>query len=102
MGTGFDYHLTEEEQGIIPRALFHIFSRIEEVQLQAIDNVSDTETVQFNIAVQFIELYNENIVDLLEPYSKGRIHKIQENELGLITVSGASIKPIQSPQEALR
>ncbi|KAL9926598.1 kinesin-like protein KIF21A isoform 2-T2 [Glossina fuscipes fuscipes] len=102
MGTGFDYHLTEEEQGIIPRALFHIFSRIEEVQLQAIDDVSDTETVQFNIAVQFIELYNENIVDLLEPYSKGRIHKIQENELGLITVSGASIKPIQSPQEALR
>ncbi|XP_046812560.1 kinesin-like protein KIF21B isoform X3 [Lucilia cuprina] len=98
MGSGFEYELSEQQQGIIPRAVHHIFSRIE-------DNIQfnpDNANTEFSVAVQFIELYNEEIIDLLDPYNKGKHFKIQENENGQISIVGASIKPVHKPEDALR
>lgn len=96
MGTGFDYEPNDSHQGIIPRTLFHIFSRINDF---LDENKGNT---RFKMAVRFIELYNEDIIDLLDPHSKGKLCRIHENDLGHITVTGATIMPISNPIEALR
>ncbi|KFB34942.1 hypothetical protein ZHAS_00000635 [Anopheles sinensis] len=49
-----------------------------------------------------MELYNEEIIDLLDPYNKdGRGFKIFEDTSGGISVAGATLKPLTGPQEAL-
>ncbi|XP_055852546.1 kinesin-like protein KIF21A isoform X1 [Episyrphus balteatus] len=103
MGTGFDRDLIEQQLGIIPRAVRHIFDGIESMQAGAVDEDGvSLGGVQFSVAAQFMELYNEDIIDLLDPYNKGRVFKIHEDGTGGITVAGATIKPIGGPQDALK
>lgn len=64
MGTGFDVILAPYEHGIIPRAVEHLFTGISERQSSAMEN--GLCKPEFKIEVQFIELYNEEILDLLE------------------------------------
>ncbi|XP_055600576.1 kinesin-like protein KIF21B isoform X2 [Uranotaenia lowii] len=103
MGTGFERDLSEVQEGIIPRAVRHLFEGITQLQ----ENPYDDDGVflgslQFSVAAQFMELYNEEIIDLLDPYSKGRIYKIHEDASGGISVAGATIKPLTGPQDAMR
>lgn len=68
MGTGFDVDVTPQAEGIIPRAVRHLFAGIEELQ-------TGPENARFSVAAQFMELYNEEIIDLLDPYSKVKLHE---------------------------
>ncbi|XP_055550940.1 kinesin-like protein KIF21A isoform X2 [Wyeomyia smithii] len=103
MGTGFERDIPEFQEGIITRAVRHLFEGI--TQLQATPYDEDgvyLGSLQFSVAAQFMELYNEEIIDLLDPYSKGRLFKIHEDASGGISVAGATIKPLSGPQDALR
>lgn len=103
MGTGFDREVQESLEGIIPRAVRHIFAGIEAMQQNAFnDNEQVLSDIQFSVAAQFMELYNEEIIDLLDPYNKSKMYKIHEDTTGGICVTGATIKPINGPTEALR
>lgn len=74
MGTGFERDLTDELEGIIPRAMRHLFAGIEDMQRKPYDeNGVCLGTIQFSVAAQFMELYNEDIIDLLDPYNKVRL-----------------------------
>lgn len=69
MGTGFDVELADEQKGIIPRAIHHLFDGIN----NRISNAQQTSTIppEFKVTVQFMELYNEEVIDLFNPaYSK--------------------------------
>jgi kinesin family member 21 len=102
MGTGFDRNLLECQEGIIPRAVRHLFSGIQAIQENPYDEDGTyLGSVQFSVAAQFMELYNEEIIDLLDPYSKGKIFKIHEDTHGSISVAGGTIKPLKGPQDAL-
>lgn len=102
IGTGFDRDLIECQEGIIPRAIRHLFSGIEQIQANPYDDDGTyLGNVQFSVAAQFMELYNEEIIDLLDPYGKGKIFKIHEDTYGSISVAGATIKPLKGPQDAL-
>src|SRR5690349_4539253 len=93
MGTGFDRDLNEPSEGIIPRAVRHLFSGIEALQENPYDDDgSYLGNLQFSVAAQFMELYNEEIIDLLDPYSKGKVFKIHEDPAGSITIGGATIR----------
>lgn len=71
MGTGFDRDLYEAQEGIIPRAVRHLFNGIEtSTRIEFDDNGESLTPIQFTVAVQFIELYNEELIDLLNPYNK--------------------------------
>lgn len=94
MGTGFERDIGEDLVGIIPRAVRHLFEGIERSQLN--------DATQFSVGVQFMELYNEDINDLLDPFSKGKTFKIHEDTSGGISIHGATIKAITGPQDALR
>lgn len=106
MGTGFDHESESSDSvqlGIIPRAVRHIFSGIEQLEGSSTsEHPAAGGSPQFSLAVQYIELYNEDIFDLLDPFNKNSNFKIHEDASGQITISGASIKPIYQPHDALK
>ncbi|XP_017026062.1 kinesin-like protein KIF21A isoform X2 [Drosophila kikkawai] len=109
MGTGFDLESELPEAsvslGIIPRAVRHIFSGIERLESSCSSELTGeagSSPPHFSLAVQYIELYNEDVFDLLDPFNKNSNFKIHEDATGQITISGASIKPISQPQDALK
>ncbi|XP_050086472.1 kinesin-like protein KIF21B isoform X2 [Anopheles aquasalis] len=103
MGTGFDRAIPEIQEGIIPRAVRHLFEGITQLQQNPYDEDGTyLGPVTFTVEAQFMELYNEEIIDLLNPYNKGgRVFKIFEDASGGIAVAGATKKPLTGPQEAL-
>lgn len=54
MGTGFDMSISEEEQGIIPRAISHLFSGIEERKRAA--QSQGVAAPEFKVSAQFLEV----------------------------------------------
>ncbi|XP_055632289.1 kinesin-like protein KIF21B isoform X3 [Toxorhynchites rutilus septentrionalis] len=103
MGTGFERDIPEFQEGIIPRAVRHLFEGIGQLQENPYDEDGEfLGSLQFSVAAQFMELYNEEIIDLLDPYSKGRLFKIHEDSSGGISVAGATVQPLTGPQDALR
>ncbi|KAF5395573.1 p-loop containing nucleoside triphosphate hydrolase protein [Paragonimus heterotremus] len=64
MGTGFDLGSPNLDAGIIPRAVQYLFSKISQCRSQA---AAKHEPVpEFKVVAQFLELYNEELVDLLD------------------------------------
>lgn len=63
MGTGFDVNIMEEEQGIISRAVKHLFRSIEEKKSTAIKN--GVPPPEFKVNAQFLE-----VVDSLSVFFK--------------------------------
>lgn len=69
MGSGFDVDVKEEQIGIIPRAIEHLFSGIHEIIKNA--QMNGVPPPEFKISTQFMELYNEELIDLYNPtYNK--------------------------------
>lgn len=54
MGTGFDMNISEDEQGIIPRAIGHLFSGIEERKRAA--QSQGMAAPEFKVSAQFLEV----------------------------------------------
>ena len=67
MGTGFDLNTSEDNVGIIPRAVRYLFEGINKCKQYSQDNSLPEPT--FNVLAQFMELYNEEIYDLFDPTS---------------------------------
>ncbi|XP_066152733.1 kinesin-like protein KIF21A [Euwallacea fornicatus] len=101
MGTGFDVELPNEQKGIIPRAIHHLFDGIK----TRIDRAHENGMIvpEFKITVQFMELYNEEVIDLFNPsYTREKVYKIHEDPYGGIQVKGVTFKTVQSAEEALQ
>ena len=64
MGTGFDMELSSEQVGIIPRAMKHLFEGIDRRRADA--RIKGEPAPEFKVTAQFLELYNEEIYDLLD------------------------------------
>lgn len=56
MGTGFDMNILDEELGIIPRAVSHLFKGIEQRRQAATDQGQPVP--EFKISAQFLEVQN--------------------------------------------
>ncbi|XP_041467223.1 kinesin-like protein KIF21A [Lytechinus variegatus] len=107
MGTGFEPGLTEDQKGIIPRAVRHLFTGIEERQRNAADKSEPPP--EFKIYAEFMELYNEEILDLFDSArdmessrSKKSHIKIHEDAGGGIYVVGVTTRTVTSEQETLQ
>ncbi|CAK5089879.1 unnamed protein product [Meloidogyne enterolobii] len=109
MGTCFDVNQfnldTNLTAGIIPRAARHLFEGVEERRLEA--KTSGAVEPTFELNVQFIELYNEEIVDLLsDDRSRNTVIRIQEdpvrNEIGLKGATWQSVKSALDIMSALK
>ncbi|XP_017568330.1 kinesin-like protein KIF21B isoform X2 [Pygocentrus nattereri] len=106
MGTGFDVTVGEEEQGIIPRAVHQLFQGIQRRRLEAQE--CGAHLPEFKVSAQFLELYNEEILDLFDsardPEARGRKSniKIHEDGSGGIYTSGVTSRLVSSEEELLQ
>ncbi|XP_028393675.1 kinesin-like protein KIF21A isoform X2 [Dendronephthya gigantea] len=101
MGTGFDVNISKDEEGIIPRAVSHLFDGIEKRKLAAKENGEPPP--DFKVNVQFMELYNEELIDLFDSESRGsgKHIKIHEDTNGGIYTVGVTMKQVNSAKETL-
>lgn len=104
MGTGFDISGSEEQMGIIPRAVSHLFDGVQKRKKYCVDNSLPEPT--FQILAQFMELYNEDIYDLFDSTSvstEGKKSKsnirIHEDCNGSIYTQGVASKNVNSYNE---
>ncbi|ERE74324.1 kinesin-like protein KIF21B [Cricetulus griseus] len=106
MGTGFDTVTSEEEQGIIPRAIAHLFRGIDERKRRAQEQ--GMTGPEFKVSAQFLELYNEEILDLFDstrdPDARHRRSniKIHEDANGGIYTTGVTSRLINSQEELIQ
>jgi hypothetical protein len=101
MGSGFDVEIQQGQVGIIPRAIHHLFDAIH----NRINKAQETGVMapEFKVTAQFMELYNEDVIDLLNPScSKDRIFKIHGDAYGGIQVTGITFQTVTSTEEALQ
>lgn len=102
MGTGSTVSLTAEQIGIIPRVFDLIFDELENRRRQS-------EFSTFELKVQFLELYGEDLNDLLEPASldsktntMSKTLQIREEKNGTISIQGLKGELVNSKQECLK
>uniref|UniRef100_A0A3B5KAF0 Kinesin family member 21B n=1 Tax=Takifugu rubripes TaxID=31033 RepID=A0A3B5KAF0_TAKRU len=106
MGTGFDVSLGQQEQGIIPRAVHQLFQGIQSSKVRAQE--AGVQPPEFKVSAQFLELYNEEILDLFDgtrdPESRCRKSsiKIHEDAGGSIYTTGVTSRLVQSEEELLQ
>uniref|UniRef100_A0A3B3YM92 Kinesin motor domain-containing protein n=1 Tax=Poecilia mexicana TaxID=48701 RepID=A0A3B3YM92_9TELE len=103
MGTGFDVNIMEEELGIIPRAVHHLFKGIEERRQVAQEQ--GRPVPEFKINAQFLELYNEEVLDLFDSTRdmKQKSHiKIHEDANGGIYTVGVTTRTVSSEAEMMQ
>ncbi|XP_073429626.1 kinesin-like protein KIF21A isoform X7 [Dendrobates tinctorius] len=106
MGTGFDVNITEEEHGIIPRAVKHLFRRIDERKQAALEQ--GLPPPDFKVNAQFLELYNEEVLDLfdttrdIDARNKKSNIKIHEDSTGGIYTVGVTTRNVASEAEMMQ
>ncbi|XP_077356404.1 kinesin-like protein KIF21A isoform X2 [Festucalex cinctus] len=106
MGTGFDVNIGEDELGIIPRAVNHLFRGIEERRQAATEQGKPVP--EFKISAQFLELYNEEVVDLFDATRdvEARRQKsgvrIHEDASGGIYTVGVTTRTVNSAAEMIQ
>ncbi|KAM9073751.1 kinesin-like protein KIF21A isoform 3-T3 [Megaptera novaeangliae] len=103
MGTGFDVNIIEEEQGIISRAVKHLFKSIEEKKHTSIKN--GLPPPDFKVNAQFLELYNEEVLDLfdttrdIDAKNKKSNIRIHEDSAGGIYTVGVTTRTVITESE---
>ncbi|XP_006865358.1 PREDICTED: kinesin-like protein KIF21A isoform X4 [Chrysochloris asiatica] len=106
MGTGFDVNITEEEQGIISRAVKHLFKSIEDKKHTAIKN--GLPPPDFKVNAQFLELYNEEVLDLfdttrdIDAKNKKSNIRIHEDSTGGIYTVGVTTRNVNTESEMMQ
>uniref|UniRef100_G1TC28 Kinesin-like protein KIF21A n=1 Tax=Oryctolagus cuniculus TaxID=9986 RepID=G1TC28_RABIT len=106
MGTGFDVNIMEEEQGIISRAVKHLFKSIEEKKHTAIKN--GLPPPDFKVNAQFLELYNEEVLDLfdttrdIDSKNKKSNIRIHEDSTGGIYTVGVTTRTVNTESEMMQ
>uniref|UniRef100_A0A7E4ZQY5 Kinesin motor domain-containing protein n=1 Tax=Panagrellus redivivus TaxID=6233 RepID=A0A7E4ZQY5_PANRE len=102
MGTAVNYSSADVDntRGIVPRAAEHFFAGIEERKRQALEkNMLEPD---FDISVQFIEIYNENFIDLFcSRDSRKKVTVYYDKTVSSILVKGVNIRKIKNPAEML-
>ena len=96
MGTGLDGNIDPLTQGIIPRAVEYLYQRLERDYVQGGELCVAGEGSFYEVYVSFLELYNEEIIDLLnaqfslrgQDKARRPLLTIREDPSGGICVTG--------------
>lgn len=102
MGTGFDVSKTAEELGVIPRAVRHFFSGIKQRKLEASEQ--GLPEPEFVVSAQFMELYNEEVIDLFDTSRAPKSSKIaiHEDASGNIFAVGVTSRVVKTAEELMK
>ena len=87
----YNYDINDQGIGLLPRIIYYLFQNI---------NTQKSENIDFKLKISFLEIYQENISDLLNPDSS---RFVQLRDIGsTIILDGLRKLIISSPEEALR
>ncbi|CAI2350351.1 unnamed protein product [Caenorhabditis sp. 36 PRJEB53466] len=106
MGTAFDAAVKQKEEdlGVIPRAIQHTFRLITECKTRALEQGHLEPS--FEVSVQFVELYNDDVLDLLSDdrsmSSSIRIHEDSRGEIVLYGVEQRSVFDMHGTMDILK
>ncbi|KAI5757744.1 KIF27 [Gulo gulo luscus] len=90
IGGGHVASVVEGQKGIIPRAIHEIFQ-----------NISENPSIDFSIKVSYIEVYKEDLRDLLELETSMKDLHIREDEKGNTVIVGAKECQVESADEVM-
>ncbi|KAM4878097.1 kinesin-like protein KIF27 [Thomomys bottae] len=90
IGGGHVASVVEGQKGIIPRAIQEIFQ-----------SVSENTNIDFNIKVSYIEVYKEDLRDLLELETSMKDLHIREDEKGNTVIVGVKECHVESVDEVM-
>ncbi|XP_033108904.1 kinesin-like protein KIF27 [Anneissia japonica] len=90
VGGGNYINITNDEYGIIPRAVQHIFNKIK-----------SNENVEHTITVSYIEIYKEELRDLLDRETSSKDMHIREDEHANTVIIGAKETPCGSMEDVM-
>jgi len=92
------------EMGIIPHCLVDIFEQIEiqkgKQKERDTDNTPLNENMEWSIRVGYLEVYNEQIYDLIEPSSK-TLSVREDSTKGIVVVAGLKEVEVTSADQVL-
>lgn len=87
----YNYDINDQGIGLLPRIIYYLFQNI---------NNQKSDRVEFKLKISYLEIYQENISDLLNPDST---RFVQLRDIGsTIILDGLRKLIISSPEEALR
>ncbi|XP_010382323.2 kinesin-like protein KIF27 isoform X2 [Rhinopithecus roxellana] len=90
IGGGHIASVVEGQKGIIPRAIQEIFQ-----------SISEHPSIDFNVKVSYIEVYKEDLRDLLELETSMKDLHIREDENGNTVIVGAKECHVESADEVM-
>ncbi|XP_064356588.1 kinesin-like protein KIF27 isoform X2 [Dromaius novaehollandiae] len=90
IGGGHIASVAEDEKGIIPRAIQELFQHI-----------SENHNIDFSVKVSYIEVYKEELRDLLELETSVRDLHIREDEKGNTVIVGAKEYQVECADEVI-
>ncbi|XP_024415864.2 kinesin-like protein KIF27 isoform X1 [Desmodus rotundus] len=90
IGGGHVASVVEDQKGIIPRAIQEIFQ-----------NISENPSTDFKIKVSYIEVYKEDLRDLLELETSMKDLHIREDEKGNTVIVGTKECQVESADEVM-
>ncbi|KAI2552995.1 kinesin family member 27 [Homo sapiens] len=90
IGGGHIASVVEGQKGIIPRAIQEIFQ-----------SISEHPSIDFNVKVSYIEVYKEDLRDLLELETSMKDLHIREDEKGNTVIVGAKECHVESAGEVM-
>lgn len=92
-GSGKTFTMSQPSNGMIPLSIKKVFDDIKELDIQE-------QQWQYEISGKFIEIYNESIIDLLNP-QLGEKHEIKHDDINCkTTITNITTIPITSPSQA--
>ncbi|NXK13404.1 KIF27 protein, partial [Herpetotheres cachinnans] len=90
IGGGHIASIAEDEKGIIPRAIQELFQHI-----------SESHNIDFHVKVSYIEVYKEELRDLLELETSVKELHIREDEKGNTVIVGAKEFQVECADEVI-
>eukprot|EP01041_Mallomonas_annulata_P004997 gene4997-9998_t len=93
MGSSSNLRINEEQQGIIPHVIQYVFETVHQKE-------SEDPNCSYRVRIQFLEIYGEEIRDLLEPSLSTKV-SIRETAAGEVYVTGAKELLVSSAEEMM-
>ncbi|KQL32300.1 Kinesin-like protein KIF27 [Amazona aestiva] len=90
IGGGHIASVAEDEEGIIPRAIQELFQRI-----------SENRNIDFHVKVSYIEVYKEELRDLLDLENSVKELHIREDDKGNTVIVGAKELQVECADEVM-
>eukprot|EP01047_Picozoa_sp_COSAG01_P003014 COSAG01_NODE_86_length_27623_cov_39.847224_4_plen_420_part_00 len=91
-----------EEVGMLPRAINAIFRRCEQERQDAAGGGLLPPAPECLLRVSFVEIYNEELKDLLEPSTSPKQISVREDGQGSVVISGVTERVVGSFEQAMR